>query len=680
MRLTSQGMAAFVMVLGLAACQSSAGTNLGTIIGPATDAGASTGRLLDGGGGGDVRITIVSPKAMDVIKGGASAQVTAKVESLKPGTAELAADPIDPASVAVSLRDQLTNNEVASGPLFGPNADSQFVAPFDLSKAVSGDYQLIVTAATRGGSKGIASIAVRLDLGPHISIVNPKDGGSYKGGVTVEVLIDSAPFNPTMNVTASIGPVMVPLARTAAPNTYEGTVDFLNATAPLDGDQVLVVTAVNNENTQTTARVRFTIDNKGPTFSMTEPQEGAVVGGIIRVRAKVDDPKGVQGDSVEAVIGNRADVNFTLKLKPEGQTGFYSELFDTSKLTSCKPLPDTSLCVVFPNLSFRASDLAANSSTIAYDFGVDNQPPIVDLFPPPDLRIIRYDPVLKRLVCSWAFDPLGEYQQLGDMPNDLCAVPQVFDLRARIQDDGNRADGLKHAPLSGVDPATTSVYVLGDTSKPLVVDVDGDGVCDAINPILVPTTQAPTMSNQVLAVRLVGVPPKGAGDFTPDPSLMFPNADYPGCSQAQQPTGPRRLCGSEDLTVVIGMPAARGPDPAIWAIEPITGDEPWCVGSQFDSYANQIPEGWACIAAAATDHLGNSGVSQPMRVWIQRRGLPPGGATCPAPPANAGPPPDCTGTYNRLTGQPGGGTCHARAFPAHEILNEGALPEGMGAP
>jgi hypothetical protein len=638
--------------------------------------GGTFSHLLDAAVASDVRITVIGPKAMAVVKGGASTEVRAKIESLRAGGTDPSTDPIDPGSVRASLREQVTNDEVANGPLFGPMADSEYAAPFDLSRAASGDYQLIVTANTRGGSKGIASIPVRLDLGPTITIISPKDGASFKGALTVQVEVDSAPFAPTMSVTGTIGLVQLNLQRGAEPNRYEQTVQFLNTNPPLDGEQVLRVTATNNENTPTTKSVRFIVDNKGPIFTMTEPAEGAVVGGIIRVRAKLDDPTGVQGDSIYALIGNRADVQFKVKLKPEPEAGVYSELFDTTHLTSCKPLPDNSLCIVFPNIAFHATDLADNEAVLAYDFAVDNQPPILDLFPPPDLRILRYDAQLKRLVCSWAFDPLGDYHGLGDMPNDRCAVPQVFDLRARIQDDGNRADGLKHAPLSGIDPATTVMYVLGNPTQPLVVDVDGDGACDAINPQLMPTTTAPVASNQVLAIRLLPVPPKGSGDFTPDPALMFPNPDYPGCTAGVDLIGPRRLCGSEFLTVVIGMPAARGPDAAIWAVAPITTAEPWCVGSQFDSFANEIPEGWACIAAAASDRLGNASVSQPMRVWIQRRGLP-DGPNCPSPPPNAPPPPDCTGTYNRVMGSLGGGTCHGRAFRAHEVLNEGALPEGM---
>ena len=53
------------------------------------------------------------------------------------------------------------------------------------------------------------------------------------------------------------------------------------------------------------------------------------------------------------------------------------------------------------------------------------------------------------------------------MPNDGCMVPQVFDLRARIEDDGNRAIGLKVTPIAGIDPDNTNVYILArDASDP----------------------------------------------------------------------------------------------------------------------------------------------------------------------------------------------------------------------
>jgi hypothetical protein len=663
------------VLLASAACQSGIGADRPPVGSGVGGVGGGVGGRS--GGAGDVRISILSPKTMQVITAGTSPEVRAQVLSVRQGSAEPSGDPVDTTSVQVSLHSlPPASVVVATGRLFG-TANGEFAGPFDIAQASSGDYTLTVNASTIGGSVGMASIPVRIDAGPTIKIISPTEQG-YKGQLTVTVVIDSAPFGPTMSVEARIGPVMIDLQPTG-PNTYTANVEFIKMSPPLTGDQVLIVTATNAAKTMSMASVKFTIDNDGPILTATEPKEGAVVGGIIRVRAKVSDPFGVDSNSVVAFLGNRKAPEFKVKLKPELEPGVFSELFDTAQFTRCPTTPNGELCIVFPTLSFRASDAAGNESVVAYDIGVDNQPPVADLFPPPDMRIVRYSPQLKRLICSFAFDPLGDYRQIGDMPNDLCAVPQVFDLRARIEDAGNRALGLKHAPIAGVDATTTSLYVLGDTTQPLVVDVDGDGVCDAINPKLVPTTKGPTQSNEVLAIRLAPVPPKGAADFTPDPLLMLPDvrAAYPICSPGNDVTGPRRLCGGDPLSIVIGMPAARGPDPAIWSLEPITAGEPQCVGSQFDSYANEIPEGWACIAAAATDRLGNAGVSNPMRVWIQRQGLVQFGPGCPPPPPNAGSPPNCTGSYNRPTSTLTTNPCRGRAFPAREILNEGALPEGQ---
>src|SRR6185295_367245 len=146
-----------------------------------------------------------------------------------------------------------------------------------------------------------------------------------------------------------------------------------------------------------------------------------------------------------------------------------------------------------------------NESAIGYDFTVDNIAPVADL-DPPRMRSFRIE---EQNVCSFEFDPLSNNSAAGDMPADRNVVPQVFELRARIEDDGNHAPGLKVTPISLVDPDKAAVYVLDDENQALIVDTDGDGWCDSINPLLVPTTEPPTDNNQVLKIRLTPVPPKG---------------------------------------------------------------------------------------------------------------------------------------------------------------------------
>jgi len=403
-----------------------------------------------------------------------------------------------------------------------------------------------------------------------------------------------------------------------------------------------------------------------------------VVGRVIEVRAHVSDGAGVVDSSVIALIGDQTTPQFKLTLLPRG-AGIYSASFDTAQLTRCGllsgglPRPGT-YCIVYPTVSFRAADALGNETTVAYSFGVDNQPPLIDL-DPPAVRVSRRKSTLQ---CSWAFDPLGEHTIPGNMPDDDCAVGQVFQLRARAEDDVNGARYLQVAPLATIDPTRIDAYILNDTSQPLTVDSDGDGICDQINPKLVPTTSPPSTSREVLKIRLGAVSPQGAADFTPDPSL----ATETRCNAGDDLEIPQVLCRAEEPTIAISY----GPTlPAIWSLEPIEAGGLRCFGNQFDAYANHIggsasrgggsapAPGWACIAVQATDRVGNTGVSAPLRVWIDYDGQ----QVCPARSAGAAsPPPDCTGRFNAQTGNVDGTRCTSRRFdrpspPVPELCLDG---------
>ena len=346
----------------------------------------------------------------------------------------------------------------------------------------------------------------------------------------------------------------------------------------------------------------------------------------------------------------------------------FSALFDTRRLSACGRNGAGGLCVLWPNLSFRAADLLGNERVAAYDIGIDNQPPQIDL-DPPQLRLIKFDEGYR---CSWSFDPLGPFLGLGDMPNDGCGVPQVFDLRARVEDQANPATGSKAPPTALVDRTSVTAYVLDDTNQALVVDLDGDGVCDGVNPLLVPTTMPPAQSNEILAVRLAPVMVQGDGNFTRDPSVGMEPALASRCVAGKDQNSPAPLCARQELTVAMGYPTAQDTEPAIWTIEPVGTNR--CVGSQLDTHANRIQEGWACIAVAATDRVGNAGVSHPLRVYVRYRGdqltvdpRGPSGCGSMAPPAGAGALPDCTGVYDRATNRVVAGSCTGPRFPTGEL-------------
>jgi hypothetical protein len=622
---------------------------------PLPDGGSAESGI--GAGAGQVRIEIQTPEAMAVLSSATAPDIKARIQSLSRAGAA-SGDPILPDSI----RFFLTSVDDPTGPssagvLSGPSFDAQYAGRIDLSALPSGHYDLAVTAATRAGAQGVDRLEVLVDAGPRITILSPVARGAYKGSVAVEVLVNPWPFESGPPPEAFVGSVPVALTAGDGPGRYHALIELGGFDPPLVDEQLLRVIARNQRGTRTETAAIFFVDEDGPVISQTSPRDGQVIGGVIRISAKVTDRASVLGPSVVAFIGNKNQEGFEIELLPEaGATGVFSALFDTRKLTACRPAPDTSLCLVWPNLSFRAADVLGNETVLAYDLAVDNQPPTIDL-DPPSMRVTKFDPLVGGWVCSYAFDPVGPSHRLGDMPDDGCGVGQTFDLRARVEDQGNRATGLKLAPIATVEPSSVVAYVLDDTSQALAVDIDGDGACDAVNPRLIPTTMPPRQSNEILAVRLAPLKPTGEADFTPDPSLAASSCP-PGIDLAR----PAPLCLQQELTLALGYAAASGPEPALWAIEPIDGG--WCVGSQFDAHANEIADGWACLAVVATDKVGNASVSHPLRVYIDRSAgsLQNRAGLCPLPPASAGPPPDCTGRYTPRTGELQAGSCTGRRF------------------
>jgi hypothetical protein len=635
-----------------------------------------------GGGGGNglpghvqsgtVAITIDGPTSGTSFSAGTLIPIAAHV-SITDGT-----DFVDTSSVRVYVTRAGGSTMVETGQLV-PASGDLYTGRVSLGTDLPSDtYTLWVTAASSGGATGKASVDFVIDSGPVITITSPVEGGSYRTSVVIEFRV-SDPFGLKDVPTANVGPVSVSVMpadpNEQPPTVFRGdlTFDYDPNQQPLTGPQLLSVAAVNNNGNRTEVQLIFVVDNEGPLITMTRPQPQDVVGGIIDVSATVQDNAGVLDSSVIAIIGDDTGTPlFNLPLKPRG-AGSYGVLFDSNRLTECAPPPATSFCIVYPTISFRASDEVGNETVVGYPFSVDNVAPVADL-DPPNVRDIKLDGVYR---CSHSFDPLGVDQYDGDMPNDGKAVPQVFDLRARIQDHGNRAAGLKVVPLAGIDPTQTNVYILDDTSQPLVVDTDGNGTCDDINPMLVPTTEPPTDNNQVLKIRLAPVPPSGAADFTPDGSLPTLPASLPAgtpCWAGIDPQPPEPLCIFEQPTIAIGYAEMS---PAIWSVEPIGGLR--CLGNQFDALANNIHEGWACIAVGTKDSAGNRSVSAPLRVWIDydfvitdsNKTVTHYYSFNQTPPAsaNAGPMPACTGTFANGTVTPG--ACTTRRYPPNEFCYKG---------
>jgi hypothetical protein len=577
-------------------------------------------------------------------------------------TVENGTDFIDTSSVKMTLTPMGGTATAANG-LLVSSGSGAYAGTLSLGNLPSGSYTLTVSASSSSGVTGAAQVGIVIDSGPSITITSPVSGKAYQGTMDIEVVADPGGYPPLTGPVATINGMNIALTQQGATTTYRATVAFgpsapppagVQALPPLSGKQLLDVKATNANGATADAQVVFVVDTTGPVITATNPSSGDVVGGIITISATVMDDSGVLDSSVVAVISNQETPIFELPLTADG-SGIYTTLFDTANLTRCPEPPSSdNSCVVFPTISFRAVDLVGNQTVLSYGFSIDNVAPVADLDPP----LMRHMKLSAGgYVCSWKFDPLSLNQEIGDMPNDGCMVPQVFDLRARIEDDGNRAGEVKVTPISLVDPQNTNVFVMPANGKPLVVDSNGDGRCDEINPLLLPLSPSvpPSAPSSILQIRLAPVPLTGSGDFRFDASVAADSPAAP-CASGMEPAPPKRLCGSfEQPTIVIGYSDS---EPAIWSVEPIDGTF-HCLGNQVDTLANHIPEGWACIAVQTRDMAGNQSVSVPMRVYIKYDAS---GGFCPTPPASAGPPPTCTGTYDPASKAAALGSCSARKF------------------
>jgi hypothetical protein len=600
------------------------------------------------------------PSPKSVLSTNSSAEVRARV-AVMDGT-----DLIDPSSVRMSLIDA-SGAVLSSGPMVGPMGDNEYRGNLSLAGLRTGEYKITITARSTGNLQGSASLDVSVDGGPIITVLSPVPGKHYKGALIVQLAVEPGAAGLMGMPEVTIAGMPVAIASVGS-NQFRGMVD-LTMPVLLMGDQIFVVTARNGSGTRSELRFIFNVDVTGPAITETKPIPGEIVGGIVKISAKVIDDGGVNESSIQALVGDKTTPQFKLALTRESGSDTFSVLFDTKLLTGCKL--STDLCIVRPTVSFRASDLLGNDAAVSYEFAVDNIPPVADLVPPP-IYVWRRENGFR---CSHGFDPLQHHLDKvpGDAPDDLCQVPQMFDLRARIQDVGNHAKGLKQQPISTVDPDKTAVYVLDTTvldgqPQPLVVDTDGDEYCDALNPRLEPTTLPLTGPRQVLKIRMRPVPPGGLADFyTPDPNLPA------GCLPGIAPDPPKYLCPlGPQPTIAISYAGL----PAIWAIEPIAPPDPaYCFGGQLDTLANNVTAvrkpnttplpaqtGWKCVAVVTADKNGNASTSAPIRVYLDDYGYGGSNDFCKPAPASAGAPPSCTGTYDKATGAVTQKACKTRSF------------------
>ncbi len=592
--------------------------------------------------------------------------------AINPGTNS----PVDPESVTISALGEGIQFEAYASPT---TEDDQYVANLVVADFPNGPLTIRCSASDSASParRNSAEIQTYLDLGPHILVLNPLDDAYYANQINVSFKVLEYPVDPSdtmaapdySSVTASVAGVDLEIGTDIAQDppdsgTFKGTVTFDDPRfiPTLEGANTLSITAANTRTATAVTRQRdlvFVADSQGPTIAFNSPSPGEFISGIFTLSAEVTDPAGVDPSSVIATIAGTHE--FPL-LNTGGDN--FEGTFDTRKLPST---------MVFPTIVLRAQDAVGNQGAAGMLVTLDNQPPILSL-DPPNMREYRYSEEIDAYECSWlfdplggAFDPLGIDPDFGDAIDDGESVAQLSEIRARVEDRGNQAMASSgvFVPQAGVDPASVELFVLDDEEGALLVDTDGDGYCDEINPLLEPTS-VPVANDEAAVIGLASVSPTGSAYYA-NPPTDNPETPETEVYPAQPwfsttgPEGPEEQGGincwpgeateapGEDMCItVIGnhvIDAEVGTAPVIYGIPPF--GEYSCLGNAFDSSATNISDGWACLALRATDGLGNVGISAPLRVCFDHDG---DQVECPAwGTVTSSGLPDCTGVYDSVT-------------------------------
>ncbi|MCU1280259.1 MAG: hypothetical protein JWM53_3805, partial [bacterium] len=447
---------------------------------------------------------------------------------------------------------------IVTAPMSLTSTANVYSGHIDISSVPSGNATFSVSAADTAGLKGSAAGGFIHDHGPTIVFVQPS-AATGRGQIVLEAIVDDTlhPITMLSQVKAgirAIGDITLTQVAGATPFRVTATIDLNSFNPSLDGPQLITVQATNSKGTRTTATKQFTVDNAGPAITITTPAAGTFVGGVIQIQATITDLSNVDDSTVVAVFGGNLSTSVKLT-RPDLVSHVYSGFFDVRSLGKK---------YVFPELSVRADDTLGNHGDLGEEIIVDNTPPWMNMNAAIQMRVSKPD-ASKAPECSNLFSPLGPFNPTagvhGEATKEGDVVQQIVTLRARIEDHGNFASGLLKEQISTLDPTSITLYAIPDTAGAvLAVDTDGDGECDDVNPLLIPTSDV-TMSGEALSLAMAPLA-RGAGlpDYRSAPGTPA------GCAEIGDTgttTAPDRLCDGTSMSYV--LPSVTDPLGAIFS-------------------------------------------------------------------------------------------------------------------
>lgn len=471
----------------------------------------------------------------------------------------------------------------------------------------AGAYTVRCYVEDEDGECGAAIATFGVDDGPSVLLTSPALDSAFSGTMTVAFTIMPQPVFPddagaeVSDITLTVADAVIPSSAITnmGDGRYQAVINFTDTSlypVPLGGTYFIEIEASNQRGKVTSVTRTFIVDAMGPVITFLQPTVAQLVGGAFDVRVRIVDPLGV-ADEPTLTVGGEV---LTLVPIPSVPNEYFRSVEATGFGDTVREL----------TLTVIARDRALNTRVQSQSVKLDSRAPLVSLAPG-NVRYTRTG----YTNCSAPMNPVGT-----DAAQDREVLGTAAEFRVRAEDQANIAFGDTGTAqfLAGVASNGVAVYILDDTTVPLLVDTDGDDVCDSINPDIDPEQGATT--NLAVVLNFVGVNPYGAPtnanplvSSIPWPADPDVTADPPApeCMQGSPPyTNPTTpICGTTDLTWV--MSSVYGPNTqTIFAKPPVTPQA--CTGDSWDFQSN-IAEGWACVVARATDTVGNVGLSPAIR-------------------------------------------------------------------
>ena len=520
---------------------------------------------------------------------------------LTPGTAAISVG-----TLAMVITNEAGVRVQDISPVSSPSLPSTFEGMVGAGGFPAGMYSIRCYVEDADGECGRSDVTFHVDGGPEVSIQTPERDQVFSGGMTARFRVlpdeifagDSGATIASLTLTVAGAEIPSSAISDLGDGSYLANIDFADTSLypiALSGSYLMEVEATNERGATARQVVSFVVDATGPTITFLAPGDGQLVGGTFTVRVRIVDPLGVVPGSTVTVGTDM----YTLIPIP-GAANEYLQTIDANGF---------GITVRELTINVVAQDLALNGRVASRTVKLDSQPPIASLDPGP-VRYRRGNPPTQ---CSYPLDPVGD-----DAANDLQVLGTAAEFRARVEDRANVAFGSSPTAsfLAGIsNTAGVSVYVLDDSSQALLVDSDGDGYCDRINPLVDPeegVTSGAAVVIDLNAITPARYPTSGQNNGTYWPANPEPTLDPPdpmcvqgGGSASLAP----QVCESSDLTWVMRV-GTTGNTPAIFGKPPI--GTLTCHGDAWD-FQSSIQEGWACVALRARDQVGNVGVSPVLR-------------------------------------------------------------------